>query len=222
VATVASLILLSRPFVLDPFFNCGHELSMTNVQRSDRCINESSFPATTRRLLRTATLRLARVTARTYSSGSTRERLPAERCDKGARRGRSREECVAKRGGLRHGCVHLIRDSHARPVPSRPPDHQLSIRYGHYVRHSPTQCMRLRNIAHNEANEMENRRRSRLGPVQSGQPDVVVAGMKSIWEISVKASAHLCDVAVRPSARRLFQEVGSWGGFANTVGCGPA
>jgi hypothetical protein len=26
------------------------------------------------------------------------------------------------RGGLRHGCAHLIRDGHARQVPSRPPD----------------------------------------------------------------------------------------------------
>jgi hypothetical protein len=34
----------------------------------------------------------------------------------------------------RHGCAHLIRDGHARQVPSRPPDHQLPIRYGHGVR----------------------------------------------------------------------------------------
>ena len=48
------------------------------------------------------------------------------------------------------------------------------------------QGFRVRNIAQNEADEIENRRRSRLGPVQSGQPDVVVASIKSIWEISEK------------------------------------
>ena len=46
------------------------------------------------------------------------------------------------------------------------------------------QGFRVRNIAQNEAIEIENRRRSRLGPVQSAQPYVVVANIKSIWEIS--------------------------------------
>jgi hypothetical protein len=59
------------------------------------------------------------------------ERLPTECCDEGACRGRGREGCVAKRGGPRHRCAHLIRDGHARQVPSRPPDHQLPIRHGH-------------------------------------------------------------------------------------------
>ncbi len=34
---------------------------------------------------------------------------------------------------LGHACAHLIRDGHARQVPSRPPDHRPPIRYGHGV-----------------------------------------------------------------------------------------
>ena len=49
------------------------------------------------------------------------------------------KDAIAERDGPRHGCAHLIRDGHARQVPSRPPDHQLPIRHGHNVRRrSPT------------------------------------------------------------------------------------
>src|SRR5262249_30126963 len=47
-----------------------------------------------------------------------------------------------------------------------------------------TQGFRVKITAKNESNETESRRTRRLPWVQSGQPGVVVARMRSIWEIS--------------------------------------
>jgi hypothetical protein len=51
-------------------------------------------------------------------------------------------DALTSGAALGHACGHLIRDGDARQVPSRPPDHQLPIRYGHYVRR-PNRDLRL-------------------------------------------------------------------------------
>jgi hypothetical protein len=78
-------------------------------------------------------------------------RLPAERCDQDA----CREEWLAERNEPRHGCAHLIRDGHARQLPSRPPDHWLPIRHGHNVQRPNRNLLLFATVCKSGADDAE-------------------------------------------------------------------
>jgi hypothetical protein len=98
---------------------------------------------------------------RPRSSPPPEERLPTERRGEGVRRGRGREGCVTKRGGLRHGCAHLIRDGHTGQVPSRPPDHQLPVGHGHNVQRPNRELLLFATVCKSGVDEAELRRDGR-------------------------------------------------------------